>query len=351
MKSGVKLSVNEILQNRIFDRAQVIAGKDGLHRHVRWVHVLELTSIENLLNGNELILSTGIGWGGDEHILISMVQQSIDSNAAGLCIELGKYITEIPQDVIALADAHDFPIIVFQKEVRFIDITQEIHSLLIKKNYQVLTALEDYSNQLNQLLLSSNSQQRILQLLHEHLNMTVFYMNKEGTVQVISKKTAAEKSKLLQLLKNNKISNHMNVAHQSVVAVEQTFADLFLISEFETITEYESLILDRSATAIAQSLLRELYVVEQKKTKEAEWVGRWLEGTLSDEIIHRYLSEFEPNLKPNGSTVLLCKADHLEEMLPEYTYFLVYLRSIFEHRGIYFFIPYAKQPDGIYFDQ
>ena len=116
---------------------------------------------------------------------------------------------------------------------------------------------------------------------------------------------------------------------------EETFADLFIISEFETITEYESLILDRSATAIAQSLLRELYVEEQRKTKEAEWVGRWLEGKQSDEIINRYLLDLEPNLKTNGCTVLLCKEDNLDEIIPEVTYLLVYLRSIFEKRGIF----------------
>ena len=89
MTNGVKLSVKEILQKKIFDQAQVIAGKSGLNRNVRWVHVLEVASIENLLNGNELILSTGVGWGGDIKTFSSIVQQSIDSNAAGLCIEMG----------------------------------------------------------------------------------------------------------------------------------------------------------------------------------------------------------------------------------------------------------------------
>ena len=335
MTNGVKLSVKEILQKKVFDQAQVIAGKSGLNRNVRWVHVLEVASIENLLNGNELILSTGVGWGGDIKTFSSIVQQSIDSNAAGLCIEMGRYIFEIPQEVIQLADTHHFPIIIFKNEVRFMDITQEIHSLLIKKNYQILSDLEDYSNRLNQLLLSSNSQQRILQLLHDHLKMTVFYRTNQGKVHVISKKTSAEKDKLSQLLKDNNMSKHMNIAHQSIQAMDQTFADLFIISESETITEYESLILDRSATALAQSLLRELYVEEQRKAKEAEWVGRWLEGKQSDESINRYLLDLEPSLKTNGCTVLLCKEDNLDEIIPEFTYLLVYLRSIFEKRGIF----------------
>lgn len=335
MNFDVKLSMHEILQNKYFRHAKVIAGKSGLYRPVRWVHVLEVTSIEKLLSGNELILSTGIGWKGDKEVLGSLVQQSIDANAAGLCIELGAYISKIPQEVIELADSHDFPLIVFFKEVRFIDITQEIHSLLIKKHYQILSDLEEYSNRLNQLLLSSNPQQKILQLLHSHLKMTVFYISNQGKVQVISKKTQEEQDKIFQILKGDKIPRHMNIAHQPVQALNQTFADLFIISESEAITEFESLVLDRSAIALAQSLLRELYVEEQRKAKEAEWVGCWLEGGHSNEQIQRYLSELEPNLKPNECTVLLCKADNLDKLISEFTYLKVYFRSIFEQRGIF----------------
>ncbi|MDQ0999677.1 purine catabolism regulator [Neobacillus niacini] len=335
MNLEVKLSVQEILNNKHFRHAKVIAGKTGLCRLVRWVHVMEVTSISNLLNGNELILSTGIGWRGNKDTFRSLVQQSIDSNAAGLCIELGPHISLIPQEIIELADAHDFPLIVFQKEVRFIDITQEIHSLLIKKHYQILSDLEEYSNRLNQVLLSSNPHQKILQLLHEHLKMTVFYISNQGKVQVISKKPPEEQDKIFQLLKGNKIPIHMNVAHQSVQALNQTFADLFIISESGEITEFETLILDRSAIALAQSLLRELYIEEQRMAKEAEWVSCWLEGGKSNEQIHKYLSELEPNLKPNGCTVLLCKADNLKKVISEFTYLKVYFRSIFEQRGIY----------------
>jgi purine catabolism regulator len=82
MNLEVKLSVQEILNNKHFRHAKVIAGKTGLCRLVRWVHVMEVTSISNLLNGNELILSTGIGWRGNKDTFRSLVQQSIDSNAA-----------------------------------------------------------------------------------------------------------------------------------------------------------------------------------------------------------------------------------------------------------------------------
>ncbi|CAH0297314.1 PucR family transcriptional regulator [Peribacillus sp. Bi134] len=342
MNFEVKLSVNEILKNKHFASAKVLAGKGGLDRLVRWVHVMEVDSIESLLNGNELILSTGVGWKGGENTFTSLIQQSIDANAAGLCIELGTYISEIPEAALQLANTNDFPLIVFQKKVRFIDITQELHSLLIKKHYRILTDLEDYSNRLNQLLLSANPQQRILQLIHEHLKLTVLYITNQGEIEIISKKERAEEEKIIQLFKSNNISKHMSVAHQSVQALNQTFADLFVFSESGSITEFESLILDRSAIALAQSLLRELYIEEQRKTKEAEWVRRWLEGENSAEQIQKYLSELEPNLKSNTYTVLLCKAVNIEKVSSEFNYIKIYCRSMFEQKGIFLLTDIGK---------
>lgn len=330
-----KLSVQEILQTQHFADAKVIAGEAGIHRLIRWVHVLEVTSIQNLLHGNELILSTGVGWKEDHNSFYSLVQQSINANAAGLCIELGTYISKIPQKIIDLANSYDFPIIVFFKKVKFIDITQEIHSLLIKKHYQILEDLEEYSSNLNQLLLSSNPHKKILEFLHDYLKVTVFYISNQGEIQVIPKKTPIEQEKIFQALQRDEVTSSLHSAHQSVQALDHTFADLFIVSERDEITEFDSLILDRSAIALAQSLLRELYIEEQRKTEEGEWVRTWLAGKNSEEQIHKYLLEIDPNLRPNGCTVLLCKAENLNKVTSEFNYFKLYTRSIFERKGIF----------------
>ncbi|YCA45033.1 PucR family transcriptional regulator ligand-binding domain-containing protein [Bacillus sp. JZ8] len=330
-----KLSVQEILQTQHFEDAKVIGGEAGIHRLIRWVHVLEVTSIQNLLHGNELILSTGVGWKEDHNSFYSLVQQSINANAAGLCIELGTYITKIPQKIIDLANSYDFPIIVFFKKVKFIDITQEVHSLLIKKHYQILEDLEEYSSNLNQLLLSPDPHKKILEFLHDYLKVTVFYISNQGEIQVIPRKTPMEQEKILQALQTGEVTSNLHIAHQSVQALDHTFADLFIISERDEITEFDSLILDRSAIALAQSLLRELYIEEQRKTEEGEWVRTWLAGKNSEEQIHKYLLEIDPNLRPNGCTVLLCKAENLNKVTSEFNYFKLYTRSIFERKGIF----------------
>ena len=334
MNSGVELSVQEILKHKHFQNAEVIAGKAGLCRTVKWIHIMEIPQIGNLLNGNELILSTGVGWKGDKEVFLSLLKEFISSNAAGLCVELGMYMTDVPQEIIEFADYHNFPLIVFYHEVRFVDITQDVHTLLLEKHYQMISDLEVYSHQLNQLLLTSNSQSKILQLLHDYLQMTVVYCSKEGEILIISEKTSDEREEIINLIREDSMQNDMTFFCQSIRALEKTFAELFVISESE-LHGFESLIVDRTATALAQNLLRELYVEERRKVDEIEWIQKWLDGAHSEERIHRYIANLEPNLKVNGCIVLLCKIEDYDQKSSDFTYLKILFRSIFENQGFF----------------
>lgn len=143
------LSLQEIMKRKQFEKSEVIAGEQGIHRQVKWVHVVEITNIEKLLNGQELILSTGVSFGNNTEKFKSFVQQLINCQAAGLCIEKGSYIPSIPLEIIDLANAQSFPLILFHQEVSFVDITQDIHSVLINQQYQMISQLESYSQTLN----------------------------------------------------------------------------------------------------------------------------------------------------------------------------------------------------------
>jgi purine catabolism regulator len=303
---------------------------------------MEVTGVEELLNGDELILSTGIGWKDNSQIFLAFFQQLIDSGAAGICIELGTYISSIPEEIIELANLHGFPLIVFYHKVRFVDITQDLHTLLISKHYQTISDLEKYSNQLNQLLLTSHPEQKILKLLHEHLKISVILIPKQGEIQIFSRKSPKEQEEILELVIEENIHQYPNIAHQAILALNQILADLFIISETEKITEYELLILDRSATALAQNTLRDLYIEERRKTRETEWIQQWLDGIHSEEQLNRYLSELAPKLKVNGCLVLIFQIYQVDEENSEITLLKILFHSVLQSQGFHLLSTYRK---------
>ncbi|MBS8263931.1 PucR family transcriptional regulator [Mesobacillus boroniphilus] len=337
MKSYI--SVKDLLQRKHFENIEVVAGHDGLARIVKWVHVVDVTKIRNLLNGNELILSTGLAWKEDKVSFLSVVEQLIESQAAGLCIEIGTYSSYLPQEIIDLANGHHFPIILFKQEVPFVEITQDIHTLLINHQYQMISDLEGYSQALNKKLLTIEDHNEILTFIHQYLNIQVVTIFGNHDIQFTPKVSAKEQDELLNIIENHALASPSPVvASMPIQLLGDSKAELIILSRDRQITDFDQLILDRTATALAQFLLRKHYVEEKRHAEETEWLMSWLEGEYSEESIQEYLAYHTPAVKPKGAFVCLCRLDPFEHYSNvDLTYFKLYTRTVFEQQGFTLF--------------
>lgn len=343
MKLKSYITVKDILQRKHFEMIEVIAGKEGLNRLVKWVHVVEVTNIRNLLNGNELILSTGVAWKEKKEYFISVLEQLIDSSAAGLCIEIGTYTSSIPPEIIDVANEHKFPIILFHREVPFVEITQDIHSLLINHQYQMIADLEKYSQTLSKKLLTIDHYNEILKYIQHYLQVQVIIVFKNKDIQFIPNVLDQERKKLLQLVEKNENNQHLTANSYSIASIPihllgSNYAQLIITSNERSLTEFDQLILDRTATALAQLILRDLYVEEKSRAEEVEWLSRWLEGDQTEDDIHEYLAYQSSTIKPKGANVCICRLENFQNLSNiDLTYLKLFYKSIFEQQGFTLF--------------
>lgn len=91
------------------EEIQLVAGEAGMCHIVRWVHMVEGTDISSFLEGDEVAFTTGIAL-HDETELLELVKYNYRQQAAGMVINVGPYIAEIPKEVIAFAESHAFPL-------------------------------------------------------------------------------------------------------------------------------------------------------------------------------------------------------------------------------------------------
>ncbi|MDV2686533.1 PucR family transcriptional regulator ligand-binding domain-containing protein [Alkalihalophilus lindianensis] len=342
MKSYI--SIEEIVKRKHFEHIEVIAGIEGLDRLVKWVHVVEVIQIRNLLRGNELILTTGLGFKDDPSLFVQFIQQLIECEAAGLCIEIGTNTSTIPQEVIDLANTHQFPIIMFNHEVPFVEITQDIHSTLINKQYQVITDLEYYSQQLNKKLLEISEYDEILTFCQTYLNVQVMARLNENDLRFYPDAPKREKQKLMKERECAKSIKQARIAWQPVMLLGNEYAEVIIFSKDRDLTEYDYLILDRTVTALAQQLLRILYVEERKNAEESQWMLDWLEGVHREEIIHEHLASLEPGLELNGAVVCVCKYQPVKHGVEsDCTYLKLWMRTVFEQYGFHLFTIDVRQ--------
>ncbi|WP_313511660.1 PucR family transcriptional regulator [Corynebacterium variabile] len=127
------------LPEAVSGRPRVLTGENHLARGVRWIHVAEQAAAARLLDGGELLLTTGVGWPSSARERERFIANCAASGAVGFVIELGGTWDSVPGDVIDAARKHGFPLIVLTREIRFSRLTREVHEMIIDDH---LTAVE-----------------------------------------------------------------------------------------------------------------------------------------------------------------------------------------------------------------
>ena len=136
-------TVREVLQLAVVRRGQpqVVAAAGGLDRPVRWVHAIEFADAARLLRGGELVLTTGIALPDEEALIGAYVAGLAGVGVSALAVELGrKYTGGLPAAFVAAAEDRGLPLVVFTREVPFIEITEAVHALIIDDQLEQLRA-------------------------------------------------------------------------------------------------------------------------------------------------------------------------------------------------------------------
>lgn len=127
----------DLLSLPSFRQIKLVAGQSGLNRPVRWPYVTVTYSIDQWVQGGELMFVSGIGYGKDESVLVSLLQESIEKHLAGVVILVGQeYIREIPPQLVELADQADFPLFRMPYSIPLVLPTEEISNLIVKNQIE-----------------------------------------------------------------------------------------------------------------------------------------------------------------------------------------------------------------------
>jgi PucR family transcriptional regulator, purine catabolism regulatory protein len=144
-------------------RPQVVAGGDRLGTPVRWVHAMELTDVARLLRGGELVLSTGIALPDDERLLAAYITELAEVGVAGLAVELGRrYAGQLPAALVTAAKQAGLPLIAFEAEVAFIEITEAVHARIIDAQLDELRVSERLHEMFTELSVAGASPDEIV---------------------------------------------------------------------------------------------------------------------------------------------------------------------------------------------
>lgn len=101
-----------------------LAGQNGWANSISWVHLLEDTTIIQNFWGKELAVTTGLGFPQKEDWM-NLVRLLNRYHASGLIINVGQYIYDIPEELIAYCNENDLPLLTVPWEVHLSDMIKD----------------------------------------------------------------------------------------------------------------------------------------------------------------------------------------------------------------------------------
>lgn len=174
---------------------KLVSGSNGINKIVRWVHVIENPEdMAEYAQSDELIIVTGVKILNGKNAFLDLIKNLIKKKAAGLVVNVGKYIERVPDCVKSLSDENDFPVFEFPWKFSLTELTRIICSDIVKRH------LEEASCQ--DLLMSAiffntityeNFLERISAYGYKYLNsLRIIIVNMDNVQQYLNSKDIKE---------------------------------------------------------------------------------------------------------------------------------------------------------------
>lgn len=136
---SLTLSVEEILKIGKLSSVSVLAGARGLStRFVKTCVVIDVPDAHLWVRGGELLISSGYLFAKNPLELLPLVEGCAMQGAAALGIKVGRFLGELPREVLTLADRLEFPLLNIPPQVNHSDIVNPVLSAIVNRQFELL---------------------------------------------------------------------------------------------------------------------------------------------------------------------------------------------------------------------
>lgn len=135
-----EMSLREVLELPVLREGapEVLSGSGALQEPVRWVHVSELEELSALLQGGELLLTTGMGLPAEAEGQQRYIENLHRAGVRGVILELGRRFGGAPPGLVRAGLQWGFPVVVLHHTTPFVAVTEAVHSRIVSDQVERL---------------------------------------------------------------------------------------------------------------------------------------------------------------------------------------------------------------------
>lgn len=291
------VSVRDVLSLSSLSGARLLAGERGLDRVVQRLNVMEVPDILPWTKPHELLLTTGYPLRETPQSLSDLVTELESRRLAAVGIKLGRYLDELPADMLAAADLVGLPIIRLPDDVAFDDILNQVLTDILNRQAAVLARSEEAHRALVSVVLAGGGLEAITDELSRLLGGTVMVTTPDGRLLASSDSADAKphgrgvfdatgRFRVERFKHGSRALDEpgTGVALVPILAGALDHGRVVLISAGRTLDESDIQVLERAAATAALVITKELAVAAVESKYQGDFMRDLLAGRAGDPL-------------------------------------------------------------------
>lgn len=168
---SVVLTVRDALRTDVLRRTRLAAGRRGLGRQIRWVHIWP--EVLPWPHGGELLLTTGYSWPGEAPQQRRILRELAQAGVAALLFATGRFFPRVSRAILETADRLALPVLEAPSDVAFAEVTEVINREIIRRQFAVIERSEEIHRHLTRAAVGANDLGDICRTLSDLIGKVV----------------------------------------------------------------------------------------------------------------------------------------------------------------------------------
>ncbi len=160
------IQLGDILSIPMMQGAEVLAGEKGLRNSIVSVNVIEVPDIVDWVRPGEFLLTTAYTFSDDIGAFERILPELKNKKVCGIGIKTHRYITEVPEHALSIANDIDFPIISIPVDVPYGDLIKAIFNKIIGEQTRTLKQIFDFNNRVRDIMLRHGGMKAIAEQIY-----------------------------------------------------------------------------------------------------------------------------------------------------------------------------------------
>ena len=168
------IAVQELLANDFFRDFEVVAGRKGINKEIQGITILDAPDGFKWTKGKEMILSSGYALMHEPDCITKAFADGTIQKASALMLKQGRYLDRIPDDLVALCNQYELPLIAAPFWATWMEIASQTNVAVMNRTIRKFQVSAAAGSQITNQTYKEQKIKKILQAVESEMKFPAF---------------------------------------------------------------------------------------------------------------------------------------------------------------------------------